>query len=389
MSVSVNPPKTPVTKGSNGTAAATIPNVCKMPGPPAPFVPAPLPNIGKSGNSPKDYSQDVTFEGKAVAIRGSTFESIGDMASKATGGGMISANTHGITKFVGPGSMDVKIEGKNVQLLSDPMLNNCGPSGSPPNAATMEGIIQMSTLVTAVGERTCPLCGANDHDPLEETHASRADAAALEAAYAPQELAEYNAAFAEWQALPRPQQRRRRRPSRRSTMLGVVWCKCPKKYADQSGPTSQALVNAAGSGWITHPPATNRGNIGARIAEITGNSDAFQAMWTLSEEYSGISNENAFLPIGYPPGSCAAQGAIVRCLDDKGYPAALTERWYSPSNQTTGRPIWHVQAGPGGQRTLVTDQAFAPGDTVPPCETCSTVLPWLLCFKKEDPCPHG
>ncbi|HYO53837.1 hypothetical protein [Archangium sp.] len=27
--------------------------------------------------------------------------------------------------------MDVKVEGKNVQLLGDPMLNNCGPSGSP------------------------------------------------------------------------------------------------------------------------------------------------------------------------------------------------------------------------------------------------------------------
>ena len=51
--VSVNPPKTPVTKGSNSIAAATVPNVCKMPGPPAPFVPTPLPNIRKSGNSPR------------------------------------------------------------------------------------------------------------------------------------------------------------------------------------------------------------------------------------------------------------------------------------------------------------------------------------------------
>ena len=36
--------------------------------------------------------------------------------------------------------MNVKIEGKNVHLLGDPMLNNCGPSGSPPNTgATMQG----------------------------------------------------------------------------------------------------------------------------------------------------------------------------------------------------------------------------------------------------------
>ncbi|MFY0541294.1 PAAR-like domain-containing protein [Nannocystis pusilla] len=130
-SISVNPPKTPVTTGSNGIAAATVPNVCKMPGPPAPFVPTPLPNIAKSSNSPKDFSKNVTFDGCKVAIKGATFTSIGDIASKATGGGIVSANVEGPARFVGPGSMDVKVEGKNVHLLSDPMLNNCGPSGSP------------------------------------------------------------------------------------------------------------------------------------------------------------------------------------------------------------------------------------------------------------------
>lgn len=132
-SVAIHPPKTPATKGSRGMAKATLPNVCKMPGPPAPFVPAPLPNIAKSGSSPKDYSNDVKIEGNAVAIRGATFESIGDMASKGTGGGLISANCHGPAKFITPGSMTVKIEGKSVHLLGEPMLNNCGSSGSPPN----------------------------------------------------------------------------------------------------------------------------------------------------------------------------------------------------------------------------------------------------------------
>jgi uncharacterized Zn-binding protein involved in type VI secretion len=138
-SVAINQPKTPVTEGSNTLAVATVPNVCKMPGPPAPFVPAPLPNIGKSALNPDGYSTSVKIEGNAVAIRGATFTSMGDVASKGTGGGLISANTQGITKFIGPGSLDVKIEGKNVQLLGDPMLNNCGPGGSPPNAATMAG----------------------------------------------------------------------------------------------------------------------------------------------------------------------------------------------------------------------------------------------------------
>ncbi|HEY0711510.1 MAG TPA: PAAR-like domain-containing protein [Polyangia bacterium] len=146
-SVSINPPKTPVTKGSNTLAVATVPNVCKMPGPPAPFVPVPLPNIGKSALSPSGYSTSVKIEGNAVAIRGATFNSIGDIASKGTGGGLISANTHGITKFIGPGSLDVQIEGKNVQLLGDPMLNNCG---GPPNAATMVGAMHAPNVVLPV-----------------------------------------------------------------------------------------------------------------------------------------------------------------------------------------------------------------------------------------------
>ncbi len=139
--VGINPPKTPVTKGCNSIAAATVPNICKMPGPPAPFVPTPLPNIGQSGKSPKGYSKKVKIEGNPVAIKGSSFGSTGDIASKGTGGGVVSNNAEGPTKFLAPGSLNVKIEGKNVQLLGDQMLNNCGPSGSPPNAATMQGTV--------------------------------------------------------------------------------------------------------------------------------------------------------------------------------------------------------------------------------------------------------
>lgn len=141
-SVTIHAPKTPITQGSNGIAAATTPNVCKMPGPPAPFVPTPLPNIGKSGLSPQGYSVSVKIEGKTVAIQGATFGSIGDIASKATGGGILSMNIEGPTKLIGPGAIDVQIEGKSVHLLGDQTLNNCGPSGSPPNAATLVGTAQ-------------------------------------------------------------------------------------------------------------------------------------------------------------------------------------------------------------------------------------------------------
>jgi hypothetical protein len=165
-SVAIHPPKSPVTKGSMGIAACTLPNVCKMPGPPAPFVPTPLPNIAKSGDSPDGYSTSVKIEGNYVAIRGASFKSMGDVASKATGGGLLSMNTHGPAKFLTPGSLTVNIEGKGVHLLSEQMLNNHGPSGNPPNTgATMAGLVQVPTpsagLIAEVGQADAQaLCDA-------------------------------------------------------------------------------------------------------------------------------------------------------------------------------------------------------------------------------------
>ena len=124
MKVAINPPKTPLTQGSAGVSSATLPNVCKMPGPPAPFVPAPLPNIAKTGDSPSGYTLTVRVEGKAVAIKGCAFKSVGDLASKATGGGVVSATTHGRAKIISPGSMNVQMEGKAVHLLGDMTTNN-------------------------------------------------------------------------------------------------------------------------------------------------------------------------------------------------------------------------------------------------------------------------
>jgi uncharacterized Zn-binding protein involved in type VI secretion len=126
ISVGVNPPKTPVTEGSMGMAPADVPNVCKMPGPPAPFIPTPLPNIGQSRDRLDDATSTVKIEGKRIAIKGSYFMSqpSPDVASQGTGGGIVSSKTQGKTKFVAPGSMDVKAEGKNIQLLGDAMTNN-------------------------------------------------------------------------------------------------------------------------------------------------------------------------------------------------------------------------------------------------------------------------
>ncbi len=149
--VSVNPPRTPVTEGSGGKAPASLPNICKMPGPPAPFVPAPLPNVGTSGDKLNKGTKKVLIEGKKIAIKGSYFMSTGDMPSKAQGGGIVSGQTHGKTEWVAPDSMDTKAEGKNIQLLGDAMSNN---GGSPANSGTVPGEIQgTSTAIPTAEEK--------------------------------------------------------------------------------------------------------------------------------------------------------------------------------------------------------------------------------------------
>ncbi len=111
-----------------------------MPGPPAPSVPTPLPKLGNSHDRLADATTTVKFEGKKVAIKGSYYMSrlSGDMVSKGTGGGILSATTEGKTKFVAPGSMNVKAEGKNIQLLGDAMTGN----GNTDNTANPAGNIQ-------------------------------------------------------------------------------------------------------------------------------------------------------------------------------------------------------------------------------------------------------
>ena len=393
MGVSINPPKTPVTAGSNGIAAATVPNVCKMPGPPAPFVPAPLPNIGKSGDSPKGYSKKVKIEGKAVAIKGATFKSMGDVASKGTGGGLISANTHGPTKFVGPGSMDVKIEGKNVQLLSDPMLNNCGGSGSPPNSATVLGVIQMGGLVTAVEEGQCPICDKS-HGDLSESDQSKADAGSLAGAF----RGEVEAAAARGAAMDPPVK------VSVNTMLGVVHCKCGnKKYADQSAMTTIEFANAAKAAGMVHVPesdvsyvegpaaldaayAETLDRVKTGIGGHLGNSDVFQETWAEAEERAKKSNKNRSGPAAYPPGTCAAQGALLLLMDDGALPAAMTEEWFSRHGSKTQAPIKYIDARSGKREVKV--EKFKPGKTVPPCEACELIVPLLICDGGKDDCSH-
>ncbi len=393
MSVSIHPPRTPVTTGSSGTATATLPNVCKMPGPPAPFVPTPLPNIGKSGSSPKGYSQSVSIEGEKVAIKGATFGSSGDVASQGTGGGLLSANTEGPTSFIGPGAMDVKIEGKSVQFLGDPMLNNCGKGGSPPNAATMMGVIQANGLVST-GPWQCSTCHQSPesedfHDGLSESEETKADAATLASNFATQVKGVTCST---------------------STMLGVVYCQCGAKYADQSGVTTTELCNAAKAAGMKHPssaieyrrpPESNtdydKRKTTAYVATETKLKDWLtkklgqleaDELWTkaknLARKSHNATRAKEKEAAAYPPGSCAAQKALVLLLDDGsgGRPVAMTERYHSSNGSATGGSIQFIDSS--GATVL---RAFEHGESVPPCGTCDLLLPYLLPCPEEEPAP--
>jgi len=364
VKVSVNPPKTPVTKGSNGIATATVPNVCKMPGPPAPFVPVPLPNIGKSGDSPKGYTKKVTVEGQTVAIKGATFGSMGDVASKGTGGGLISANTHGPTKFVGPGSMNVKFEGKNVQFLGDPMLNNCGGSGSPPNSATLLGVIQGPLLVVVEGSEVCSICEKAPHG-LTESEATKAEASSLEGALK-------GAGF----------------QPRDISMLGVAHCQCGKaKSAARSTMQRSGDFSKAAAGYLTpkYEDYSASEQVLAKIKAATQDKDGFDEAVVIAKQrradFVDLQKKNPGKPPQVNvPGTCAAPRAVLLLLEDGGLPGAITERWCG--SPTMANPVAHYD-DTSGERKHVTDRVFEYGDTVPPCLACDALLPFLLCDKDK------
>jgi hypothetical protein len=167
IKVGVNPPKTPVTEGSSDIAPTSVPGIYKLPGPPPPFVPGPLPNVGKSGDSPAGYTSTVKIEGNTVAIEGASYKSTGspDVASKGTGGGMVSATEEGKTEFAAPGSMNVKAEGKQIQLFTDAMTNDDKNGGTtlPGNIQDPETPDAMSVLQAIVDkcENSVPANDAN------------------------------------------------------------------------------------------------------------------------------------------------------------------------------------------------------------------------------------
>lgn len=140
-----------VNEDSKGITIA-FPDVCKTPGPPAPFIPIPYPNIAKASDTDKG-TKKVKAEGKPICVKDSVFStSMGDEAGTA-GGGMMSAKTKGKAEFVNY-SFDVQFEGKNVPRSFDLMLHN--DKNTPPFPVLQAPVV---ALGGDPGKDQCALCG--------------------------------------------------------------------------------------------------------------------------------------------------------------------------------------------------------------------------------------
>jgi len=131
--------RTVVHKGSSGMSIS-FPDVCKTPSPGGP-IPIPYPNIAQSTDTAKG-SKKVKIDGNPIMLKDSNFKmSTGDEAGSA--GGVASSVIKNIAEFM-MFSFDVKVEGKNVPRLADPMLNN--KKNTPPIPEIQPPLVVMPVM---------------------------------------------------------------------------------------------------------------------------------------------------------------------------------------------------------------------------------------------------
>ncbi|MDH3593377.1 MAG: DUF4150 domain-containing protein [Rhodospirillales bacterium] len=134
-----------------------MPDFCKTPAPPAPPIPVPYINVAQSSDT-ADGSTTVKMDGNPIMLKTSKFStSMGD--EPGTLKGVVSNTNMGIAKFVNY-SFDVKVEGKNVPRLGDPMTNN-GNAANTTTVAELQATTGVSNIdmtdeqVKAICEAFC------------------------------------------------------------------------------------------------------------------------------------------------------------------------------------------------------------------------------------------
>ena len=123
-------------KAASGKSVAAFPDTClSPPSPPAGPVPIPYPNTAYASDT-TNGSTTVMISGQEVMLKdSSTFKkSTGDeAATKSLGMGVVTHAIQGEASFIS-WSMDVEIEGQNVDRHLDQMLHNeqCNPANTTP-----------------------------------------------------------------------------------------------------------------------------------------------------------------------------------------------------------------------------------------------------------------
>lgn len=110
-----------IAHGGSGGMSIVFPDVCKTPAPPAPPVPIPYPNIGRSADT-TDGPSSVKTDGKMPMVKGAKYsKSSGDEPGSI--GGILSSVNRSECEFM-LYSFDVKFEGNNVCRMGDPLFHN-------------------------------------------------------------------------------------------------------------------------------------------------------------------------------------------------------------------------------------------------------------------------
>lgn len=130
-----------------------FPDVCLTPAPPAPSpIPIPYPNIAMSSDTDQG-SSTVKIDGNPIMLQDATFKmSTGDEAGSAQG--VVSHKIKGKAEYVNF-SFDVKVDGKMVPRLLDPMVGNelqGKPPNTPPSPELQAPNMQMPALPGTTGD---------------------------------------------------------------------------------------------------------------------------------------------------------------------------------------------------------------------------------------------
>jgi hypothetical protein len=135
MPVTTNADGMSVVHASSSGVNTIFPDVCKVPAPPAPPIPVPMPNIGQSSDT-ADGSSTVKVDGNPIMTKSSNYNmSSGDEAGTLFG--LVSSKNKGKALPI-LYATTVKTDGANTFRLTDIMQQNCGGSGNTPPGTTVE-----------------------------------------------------------------------------------------------------------------------------------------------------------------------------------------------------------------------------------------------------------